>query len=122
MKNQNCGRANKVNKKRWDFIAQHWKLLAANAWREYLLHGRGALVFGALGEPDDYVFMSPEVMAAEPVMRDFARFAWGYEPTRHVVLVFLGVPPFVTVMEGGPPAKGSPPALYERLKGVLQEK
>jgi len=104
-----------------DFIARYWEVLAACAWREYQPHGRGALVFGALGEPDDFVYLPLNMMEAEPLMSGFASLCKQYDPEREIVVVFVGVPPSVTALKGGMPERGTPPALYDRLKGVLEE-
>ena len=109
------------NKERSDFIARYWEVLAACAWREYQLHGRGALVFGALSEPDDFIYMPLIMLEAEPLMVDFASYAKEYDPSQEIVAVILGVPPSVAALKCGMPERGTPPALYERLKEALQE-
>jgi hypothetical protein len=109
-----------IMKEHSDFIEQYWEVLAACAWREFKLHGRGALVFGALSEPDDFIYMPLSMLEGEPLMGGFASLAKEYDPMQEVVVI-LGVPPSVTAIKGGPLRAGTPPALYERLKEVLEE-
>jgi hypothetical protein len=102
-------------------VAKYWELLAACAWKEYQVHGRGALLVGGFNEPGDFIFLPLEVMVAHPLLKDFAQFAKKYDPSREVAVIFLRQPPTVSAYKGGIPERGTPPELYERLKAVLQE-
>jgi hypothetical protein len=104
-----------------DYISDHWGVLAACAWREYQAHGRGALLLGGFDDPEDSIYIPSDLLRTVPFLEDFARFADEYDPCREVVVIFLGEPPKISAFKGGIPERGTPPALYERLKAVLHE-
>jgi hypothetical protein len=103
------------------YISENWEALGACAWKEHLAHGRGALLIGGFDEPDDFIYLPLEVLVAHPLLKDYARFAEDYDPSREVVVIFLQQPPSVSAYKGGIPERGTPPQLYKRLKAVLQE-
>jgi hypothetical protein len=104
-----------------NYVAKYWEVLAACAWKEYQLNGRGAFLVGGFDEPDDFIYLPLEVLTTYPLLGDFARLAEEYDPSREVVVIFLQHPPSVSAYKGGIPERGTPPELYERLKAVLQE-
>jgi hypothetical protein len=104
----------------YNYIDKYWEVLAFLAWKEFHTHGRGGLiVFGLLEGPGDAVYMPLGVMKAEPLLSDFARFAEEYDPDREVVLIFLRPPAPVSAYRGGLSERGTPRAMYERLKPIM---
>lgn len=103
----------------YDYIAQHWEILAACAWKEYQAHGRGALLMGGFDDPGDFIYLPLDLMTTMPLLEEFARFAGEYDPRQEVVVIFLRQPPSVSAYKGGVPKRGTPPELYERLGAAL---
>jgi hypothetical protein len=114
----------KINEKNQDqnYITRNWEALAGCAWKEYREHGRGALLVGGFNEPGDFIFLPLEVMVSHPLLKDFARFAEEYDPTREVVVIFLRPPHSVRAYRGSMPDRRTPPEMYERQQPVLHEK
>src|ERR1017187_7442919 len=106
----------------YKYIDKYWEVLAAIAWNEFQTHGRGGvIVFGSFEGPGDDVYMPLEVMQADPLLSDFARFAEEYDPDREVVVIFLRPPDSVTAYRGGLPERGTPRDMHERLKPIMYE-
>jgi hypothetical protein len=102
-----------------NFIDRYWEVLGACAWKEYRAHGRGALVLGAFSEPDDAIYCPAEELQGHPLLTNFARFVDEYDPTEEVVVIFLWRPDEISAHRCGIPSRGTPPQLYEQLKGLL---
>ena len=65
--------------------------------------------------------MPLEVMKANPLLSDFARFAEEYDPDQEVVVIFLRPPGSVTAYRGGLPERGTPREMHERLRPIMHE-
>ena len=106
----------------YTYIDKYWEVLAFVTWSDYRTQGRGAVIgFNSMkgaGQGDD-VYIPLEVMKASPVLSDLARFAEEYDPDREVVVIFLRPRCSVRAYRGGLSERGTPRAIYERLKHIM---
>lgn len=105
----------------YDYINKYWDVLAACAWKEYRVHGRGALLCQIEEPGEEAVYLPLEMLTTHPLLKECARMSKKYDPREEVVLIFLRPPASVSAYKGGLSERGTPPQLYERIKAVLSE-
>jgi len=77
------------------YIDDRWELIAAISWKEYLAHGRGALLFQVEPQSEgewDCTYIPLREIQINPLMSNEARLVREYDPETQVVSIFL-VPP-----------------------------
>jgi hypothetical protein len=105
----------------YDYIDKYWEVLAACAWKEYRVHGRGALLCQIEEPGEEAVYLPLEMLTAHPHLKEYARMLEKYDPLEEVVLIFLRPPASVSAYKGGLSERGTPRQLYKRIKAVLSE-
>ena len=101
------------------FLKDKWELIGALSWKDYLAHGRGALVFTVSSERDDdwdCTYLPLGEIQDHPLMGGFAERIKQYDPEIEVVAIFLRPGGFVDAYRGSPaPKRLGPRQAYERL-------
>ena len=103
------------------YIAERWELLAAIAWKEYIAHGRGALILEPDEERDwDATYMPLQECDSNTVTKELADMVRLYDPNSQIVAVFISPPQYTNGYLGGlTPERPSPPEAYKQLKGLI---
>ncbi len=102
------------------YLQEYWDVVAAIAWREFNVHGRGALVVQDFEQPDeDAAFVPLAMLNDSPLGDDYAAFVREYDPQREVVVIFLRPPCLVSAYKGSVAGGMTPPEAYWRLRDVL---
>jgi hypothetical protein len=104
-----------------EYLAENWREIATNAWKNYLKNGRGALIFDFSPKATKrYDYASGAIIGkVSDRFKDMARLAkyiQEYNPNREVVLMVRDERG-VFVLTGAPPEDPlTPPEAYASLK------
>jgi hypothetical protein len=100
------------------YLTKNWDVLAAVAWHEYTVHGRGALLVQNVGQRDEHCVYLPVKMLDGPLAKDFARMATEYMPRQEIVIVLMH-PCSVSAYRGSISGRETPIEAHGRLARVL---
>jgi hypothetical protein len=107
------------------YIDHRWEAVAALAWKEYMAHGRGALVFTSSAKSGgewDAIFLPLDSIADHPLMKEYANLTRSYDPMKQIVAIFLTPPAYVSAYVGGlTPERISPPEAYKKFGFALNQ-
>jgi hypothetical protein len=94
-------------------IKRRWEIVAGLAWKGYVAHGRGALLFRS--SADGGADLPLDFVKGHPIMRECAHFLRRYDPTEQIVALFLTPPDRLNTYCGGlTPERDAPPEAYKR--------
>ena len=102
-----------------DYLSKYWDILAAIAWKEYTIHGRGAVLVQNADQPDEDAIYITVDMLGGPITGEYAHMAAGYEPREEIVVILMRPPSPVTAYRGCLPSRSAPPEAYRQLDAVL---
>ena len=107
------------------YIDRCWEAIAAVAWKEYMAHGRGALLFTASAESGgewDGIYLPIDLVVGHPLMKEYAEMTRSYDPMKQIVAIFLTPPDYVSAYVGGlTPERISPPEVYKKFGFALKQ-
>lgn len=105
------------------YIERCWETVASIAWKEYTIHGRGALFFtpGDEGSDDwDCVYLPLKDFEGAPFAKECCDFMNEYDPMEQIVAVFLTPPNTVSGYYSGlTPERIAPPEAFKRFGYTL---
>ena len=107
------------------YIDRRWEAVAGVAWKEYVAHGRGALLFtpsADSGAEWDCIYVPLDLIAGHSLMKEYAEMISSYDPTKQIVAMFLTPPAHVSAYVGGlTPERIAPPEAYRKFGWELNE-
>ena len=102
------------------YLEQYWDMIAAIAWKEFKVHGRGAVLVENAGQPKEQsIYLPLKMLAGNPLGHEYAALVREYDPRREVVVIFMRPPCSVSVYNGAMSGRETPPQAYARLNKQL---
>ena len=100
------------------YLNKNWDVLAALAWHEYTVHGRGAVLVQNVGQRDEHCLYLPIKMLDGPLAKQYARMAAAYMPRNEAVIILMR-PGSLTAYSGSISGRETPVEAYDHLARVL---
>ena len=83
------------------YLEKYWEMIAAIAWKEFTVHGRGAVLVQNVGQRDEEAIFLTTQMLASPLTAQYALMAAEYDPEREIVVIFMRPASSVSAYKGG---------------------
>jgi hypothetical protein len=101
------------------YLTKNWDVLAALAWREYTVHGRGAVLVQNVGQRDEHCVYLPVKLLDRPLVTQYALPAAKYNPRQEIVVILMRQASTIRVYKGAMPGRETPVEAHGRLEAVL---
>ena len=101
------------------YLEKYWAMIAAIAWKEFTVHGRGALLVQNVGQTDEEAIFLTTRMLASPLTAQYALMAAEYDPEREIVVIFMRPASPVSAYKGAVGGRELPPEACRHLEAIL---